>query len=406
MHSNDAISQNESVINDLIIRIYKVVLLLMPVLLVLKAMGILASPWIFVSVATAKGVLFCLIPILYRQLRMDVKMQKHLHIACSVVLISIAYGFFHFAVVLLWLLPIGFSCLYFDRKLIKLAAGLTLIFLLISELLYAYFGQTSATGGYTVYLTTAAYAVQIAILAALFLSIAQRAEQMLQGTHGLYENINDLFSNAYVASQSLQQSGEKLAASLEELEAERQEGEGENIDEDSHVGRFVLNLNRTVENAREIMKYTYAMAQAHPQEEKTEEGIRTDWQQMEEYTRKSKQVLAELAGYTGKIKEDLGMIAVIIEESQQLSANAAKEVEEASQGGEGSVILGLRVGELADESVKSAAHIQEVLDGIINDADITISAITETYEDTIKQLELINRTVETLMKWVMYKNMH
>lgn len=424
MHQNDAIGQNELVVNDLLIRINKVVLLLLPVLFILKAVGLFAASWMFVTAVVVIGIAVCLIPIIYRQLRIDVKNQKDINVVCSVILVIIAYSLFHLNVVLLWLVPICFSCLYFDMKLIKRAAVLTIPALAAGEFFHAYFNLSIAVNEYAVYFRSAALAVQILMLAALFISIAQRAEKMLQGTHGFYENINDLFSNAYAASESLQLSGEKLVKGLETLKEEHAEGDGIDSDEaeseegpagmmgvDSgasggSVGRLVSNLNRTMENAREIMKYTCAMTQVNPQEEKAGSDIRSDWSHIEEYTRKSKQVLAELAGYTEKIKEDLGMIAVVIEESRLLSVNATKEMEEASEGGDGSAILGMKIGELADESVKSAAHIQQALNGIVQDAEKTITSITETYEETIKQLEMINRTVETLMKWVMYKNMH
>jgi methyl-accepting chemotaxis protein len=63
------------------------------------------------------------------------------------------------------------------------------------------------------------------------------------------------------------------------------------------------------------------------------------------------------------------------------------------------------VEKLADESVESASHIQELLNSVVNDAENTVRSVAKTYEEVFKSLELINRTVETLIKWLMYKNM-
>jgi predicted transcriptional regulator len=41
----------------------------------------------------------------------------------------------------------------------------------------------------------------------------------------------------------------------------------------------------------------------------------------------------------------------------------------------------------------------------MNDAENTVNSVAATYEEIFKSLELINRTVETLIKWLMYKNM-
>ena len=50
----------------------------------------------------------------------------------------------------------------------------------------------------------------------------------------------------------------------------------------------------------------------------------------------------------------------MIDESK-LPINSAAEAENASSGGRGSAIIAMKVGKLADESVESATHIQEVL---------------------------------------------
>jgi methyl-accepting chemotaxis protein len=131
-----------------------------------------------------------------------------------------------------------------------------------------------------------------------------------------------------------------------------------------------------------------------------------DGRKIEEYSKKSKRSIASLEKYTGKIKEDLSLLSIIIDESKLLSVNAAAEAESASTNGTGSAILAMKVESLADQSAESASHIQGILNGIVNDAETTVKSVTETYEEVLKSLELINRTVDTLIKWLMYKNMH
>jgi methyl-accepting chemotaxis protein len=105
------------------------------------------------------------------------------------------------------------------------------------------------------------------------------------------------------------------------------------------------------------------------------------------------------------MKENLSLISIMIDESKLLSMNAAIEAENASSGGRGSAIVAMKVGKLADESVESATHIQDLLNSVVNDAENTVKSVAETYDEVYKSLELLNRTVETLIKWLMYKNM-
>ncbi|HQJ38406.1 MAG TPA: methyl-accepting chemotaxis protein, partial [Bacillota bacterium] len=166
------------------------------------------------------------------------------------------------------------------------------------------------------------------------------------------------------------------------------------------VKGIISNINKSMENAREIMKYTQTMLKGKVKDLKTEEAAR-----IEEYSRSSREIILKLDKYTEKIKEDLNLISVMIDESRLLSVNAAAEAENASSGGRGSAIIAMKVEKLADESVESATHIQELLNNVVNDAENTIKSVADAYEEMFKSLELINRTVETLIKWLMYKNM-
>ena len=167
------------------------------------------------------------------------------------------------------------------------------------------------------------------------------------------------------------------------------------------VRGIVSNINKSVENAREIMKYTQTMLKG-----KSEDlNLKEEAAQIEEYSRNSRELILKLDQYTEKMKENLSLISIMIDESKLLSMNAAIEAENASSGGRGSAIVAMKVGKLADESVESATHIQDLLNSVVNDAENTVKSVAETYDEVYKSLELLNRTVETLIKWLMYKNM-
>ena len=167
------------------------------------------------------------------------------------------------------------------------------------------------------------------------------------------------------------------------------------------VKGIVSNINKSMENAREIMKYTQTMLKGKSKDL----NLREEAAQIEEYSRNSKDLIIKLDQYTDKMKENLCLISIMIDESKLLSVNSAAEAENASSGGRGSAIIAMKVKMLADESAESATHIQEVLNSVVYDAENTVKSVAETYDEVYKSLELLNRTVETLVKWLMYKNM-
>jgi methyl-accepting chemotaxis protein len=179
------------------------------------------------------------------------------------------------------------------------------------------------------------------------------------------------------------------------------ESEEDALPSNAKVRTIISNINKSMENAKEIMKYTQTMFKGKGKELNAgDEVIR-----IEEYTRNSRELISKLARYTDKINEDLSLISVMVDESKLISINAAAEAESASSGGKGSAIIAMKVEKLADESAGSANHIQELLNSVVNDAENTVKSVAETYEEVFKSLELINRTVETLIKWMLYKNM-
>lgn len=398
MYQNDAIGQNTLHVNDMLVRIFKIVLVVIAAIVLLKAFGIIALPWLHMIIMTGTGTAACVIPILCRSFRMEGTMIKYVNIYCAAVLCTIIYNCLNMDMIILLVIPIVLAGLYFDAKLIGHASVLSILGLILGQAL---------SQGKNWNFATAAHIIQLSIAAVLLTAISKRAQNMLSNTHSFYENINDIFSGAYASSQNLKAAEDILVQGVNSLSANREKNGGASVEEEeasssnAKVRSIISNINKSMENAKEIMKYTQTMLKGKSKELKMADEVTS----IEEYARNSGEVISRLAKFSDKISEDLSLISIMIDESKLLSINAAAEAENASSGGKGSAIIAMKVEKLADESAESATHIQELLNSIVNDAENTMKSVAETYEEVFKSLELINRTVETLIKWLMYKNM-
>lgn len=402
MYRNDAVGRNELDVNDLIIKFFKFVLAVLPLAAVLNFSGTITVSWLHFAVMAGIVGLACMVPIVYRHLRIGSAALKYINIYSSAVLLTLCYSCLGFNAIMLLLIPAGLAALYFDGRLLKHAAVLAAAGIIMGDFIRNLANWNLNLDVYGIYFRIALYVIQIVLIAVILNSVQKRANRMLFSTQSFYENMNDLLSNAYAAFENLQSSEEKLLQGAGSLTA----GADRPEEADTGVRSLLSSINKTVENAKEIVKYTQAMLKATGDDKNSAVPKGSDSGKIEEYSKKSKESIASLSKYTKRIKEDLSLLSVIIDESKLLSVNAAAEAENDGSGGKGSAILAMKVENLADQSAESATHIQEILDNIVSDAEITVKSIAETYEEVVKSLEMINRTVDTLIKWLMYKNMH
>lgn len=388
MYRNDALGKNTLYVNDMLVRLFKFILAAIAVIVILRVSGILTMQWAYLLIAAGIGTVICALPIACRHFRMDGNVIKYVNVSCASVFCISGYCLLSTEAIVLLIIPIGFACLYFDIRIIKCSAALSIAGLIIGRLLN---GMVSPE------LYDAAHLLQFGIAAALLIAISKRGLNMLSNAYSYYENINNIFSNIHASLQSLEAAEDILQKGINSLNASKEE---DALSSNTMVKGIISNINKSVENAREIMKYTHIMPKARGKDLKTEDGITA----IEKYAGDAKELVVSLADCTGKISEDLDLISIIIDEGKLISASALNEADAASSGGRGSAIIAMEVKRLADESVEASTHIHELLSGIASDADNAMNTIAAVYEEMIKSLELINRTVETLIKWLMYKN--
>lgn len=406
MYQNDAITQNTTHVNDVLVRIFKLILVFMLALVIMKAAGLIVLGWFYVAIMTATVILLCMIPIACRHFRMDAIFIKRSSIYCISVLCLLCYCYLNMRAIMLLVIPIGFACMYFDMNLVKQAVLIAAAGFALEEIEGTLLSPGFLASIQDSRIIIATDLLQLCMAAALLTGVSRDALRMQSNMRSLYENVNSLFSELKESSQSLEsveaviREGVGSLAAGSAVKNEEEPPEEEAHGADSKLRTTLTNINRSLDNARELMKYSQAMLKGKGKELKAGDEI----VQLEEYGRNTKALVSKLSTATDKIREDLKLIEVMIDETKLLSVNAAAEAENASDDGKGSVIVAMKVEKLAEESTESATHIQELLNSIVKDAECTVESISEAYEELFKSLELINRSVETLLKWFMYKN--
>lgn len=401
MYQNEATGQNTLHVNDTMARIYKLLLVAVAAAVIARAAGLITLPWPqFIAVSCGIGAA-SLLPIACRHFRMEGNKLKYINIYCASGIFTFGYIYLQKGMIVLLAVPLGLACLYFDLRLIGHASALAALGLLLGEALSGGAGWSLAVPEQPDIVKITMNIMQLGIVILLMTAIAKRALKMVSDTHSFYENINDIFSNANASAQNLEAAEGILLQGVNYLGAAEEKPEEEPQASGAAVRNIISNINKTMENAKEIMKYTQTMLRGKGKELTAADEMA----KLEEYARSSKELIAKLAKNTDKVKENLSLISVMVDETKMISVNAAAAAENASSGGKGSVIIAMKVEKLADESVGAATHIQELLNSVVNDAENTVEAVAKAYEEVFKSLELINRTVDTLIKWLMYKNM-
>jgi hypothetical protein len=196
---------------------------------------------------------------------MDGNGLKYVNIYCTAVLCTFGYCYLNMGVIILLVIPIGFACLYFDAKLIRHSAALSAFVLILEEALSGGTNWGFAAAAQGGYIGIAVNILQFGIAAALLIAISKRALNMLSNTHSFYENINNILSNAHASSQSLEVAEAVLLQGVNTLEDNKEKNEEllaaeeETLPSSTKVRAIISNINRSMENAKEIMKYTQTM---------------------------------------------------------------------------------------------------------------------------------------------------
>ena len=99
-----------------------------------------------------------------------------------------------------------------------------------------------------------------------------------------------------------------------------------------------------------------------------------------------------------KIREAVNMITAIATETNLLSLNASIEAARAGEQGKGFAVVALEIQKLAEQSNESAHSIEQIIDNLVMESELTVSVMSEVEVTVAEQQEKLKETKQNFEK--------
>lgn len=407
MNRNDTIEQNALEINAFVAKLALFLAIMAPVILVSKLMNVLNMSWLYTIAMTVLYVISCLIPVICKVGATNGTKLRYCALVCSAVSVMILYWTFGRAVLAMWFLPLLMSVLFVDTKLLKFSLGLTVPSFVVMEAIGLLTASKAALDN--MLLTYVLIVLQLVIYTIVIIKAIKSVDGMMNNIQSLYDNINGLISNAAVTSEGLRITENSFlveigSSNLDKGEIIRDPEDGL-VMSPNMVNKLNGRINGSVTSAKDLLKYNKVIDQVSGGNEQLVLRTEKEIKELEQYAEKSKAAIAELVKNVDKVNESITLMSTIVDESSLIAMAASLEAARAAERKEpADKILELKT--LADKSADSAFNVKMILKDIVADADYTVKSVNDTYSSVAHSLDMINRTVETLIKGLMLKKMH
>lgn len=403
MIKNDAIKLNELEVNKLILKIYCYILLLFPLMILLKLVGIAIIPWQQLIPGIVLGMIVVLTPIIFYKLKPDHKSFKYLCAVFSVILVTLLYSILFVNVIFFIVLPLILSCLYFDTKLVKFTALLTIPGFIIGEIFSCLSKQQYLAAFQWIPLHVISAAIQLIVLYSVIISFTKRARKMLFDTDSLLNNINsllnktkttsvDLKNSVKVLTDNMGQAGattEDISQSIKEIEKNSRVFLNNINDTNSIVDNIVADLNNTYSRNKDIIVQTDEMMNISSKNKISLINTINEIREIEVYADKAKNSVLTLSEHSKEINDTIALINGITSQTSLLSLNASIEAARAGEAGKGFGVVASEIKKLSEQSRISTQKIEEVLSFTQQHIREAVASIESTHNIVLKGLDNI-----------------
>ncbi len=343
------------------------ILVVFPVLAVLRAFGLLSFGWpiylAMLGIAFAAAVASIA----------AVGGRSGIMLTCSTVIIGTLLVLLHRDGILVLIFPILIAMLYDNVKLISLSFMFSVTAYVLAEGTTYYLMEGLPAPG--IISTGVIMLVQLLVLLRMGQTLMKRMKNKLESERVFMESISELLTYT-----------KGLA---EDMEVEEENGPQDIIDK---VGK----------ETGKILKYNMAIQESEKKEGQ-QESITHDLGELSSLSDKLHETLTELEEDLGKLTGALGGISVIIEDAKSMSAGAAVEEVAMKEKAPEISAMAAEIGKMAFAAKEAAERLREALTDIGKDGEKAVATVDKTYEAVYVNLELINRNVETLLKWFVLK---
>lgn len=410
------ILKNEEKINVIATRIILIAsLITFPSLIVLSAIGIFNFNIMDIVVSSSIGMILALIPFFMRKLKLKSGLIKYSNIIAATVVVGILATNPKIGVYMEYMFPIGLSCMYFDKRLTRIACLLDYICLLVSR--YFRIGLDLNTNNAGIILKDyiplmAGFTIEFITLALIFIYLSNMTRNLFENLVDSDEQLSvlnrlkDVMNKSSNASSVLEKSVKDFSISID---ASKKENDliSKNAQSASESCRrnleYIENTSNTVDEiyssldaitsqSGQMMEISANTLSSTEESQKVMNQTIEKMKEIETSSVENKELINRLGATSKQINVITEIITSIASQTNLLALNAAIESARAGEQGRGFAVVAGQIRTLAEQSEKAAKDITTLIKQMQEDTENSIKSMDNSVNIVHQGIEMVSLT--------------
>ncbi|HZJ58345.1 MAG TPA: methyl-accepting chemotaxis protein [Clostridia bacterium] len=233
-------------------------------------------------------------------------------------------------------------------------------------------------------------------------SVSMGFNNMMDELRSILGSLKTISLDLVQASEILNTNSEGINATMDDISATMDDiahGSSEQASEAERGVNLITNLSRQIhlvhQNTASVADDSENMRQLNSRGLEAVETLKTSNVRSARTAAEVSQFIRSFVEKSQSIGEFVSAINTIAEQTNLLALNAAIEAARAGEAGRGFAVVADEVRKLADNSKKSTEHVEDIMEGIMEEAD-TAFAMMDTMDEVVSdQTNAVDNTTDT-----------